>query len=57
MEEVVIFYNEHREHEETGEVPLKRWQDALEAGKGRLTGLLILQWISIWFSLFITSGQ
>ena len=36
MEEVVSFYNEHREHEGTGEVPLKRWRDALEAGKGGL---------------------
>lgn len=39
VQEVVSFYNEHREHQETGEVPLKRWQDALEAGKGRLRPL------------------
>ena len=25
VQEVLGFYNEHREHQETGEVPLKRW--------------------------------
>lgn len=39
VQEVVGFYNEHREHQETGEVPLKRWQQAVEAGKGRLRPL------------------
>lgn len=39
VQEVVSFYNEQREHEETGEVPIKRWQQALEAGKGRLRPL------------------
>jgi len=39
VEEVVSFYNEQRQHEETREVPLKRWKQALEAGKGRLRPL------------------
>jgi hypothetical protein len=39
VDEVVSFYNEQRKHEETGQVPLKRWQEALEAGKGRLRPL------------------
>jgi len=39
VQEVVSFYNEHREHEETEEVPLKRWEKALEADKGRLRSL------------------
>ncbi len=39
VQEVVSFYNEQREHEETAEVPIKRWQQALEAGKGRLRSL------------------
>jgi hypothetical protein len=33
VDEVASFYNEQREHEETEEVPLKRWQENLEAGK------------------------
>jgi hypothetical protein len=39
VQEVVSFHNEQREHEETGEVPIKRWQEALEAEKGRFRPL------------------
>lgn len=39
VEEVVSFYNEQRKHEETGEVPQKRWEEAIKAGKGRLRSL------------------
>lgn len=35
VDEVVNFYNEQRVHEETGEVPLKRWEEAIKAGKSR----------------------
>ena len=35
----VAFYNEERPHAETGEIPLKRWEDALRAGNGYLRPL------------------
>jgi len=39
VEEVVNFYNQHRQHEETGEIPQKRWDEAIKAGQGRLRPL------------------
>ena len=39
VDEVVDFYNGEREHEETGEVPLRRFQKALKEGKGKLRPL------------------
>ena len=56
VQEVLGFYNEHREHQETGEVPLKRWQQALEAGKGRLRSLDPSVDLDLVFP-FITNGQ
>jgi hypothetical protein len=35
----VAFYNEERPHAETGEIPLKRWEDAQRAGNGYLRPL------------------
>ena len=35
----VTFYNEQREHAETEEIPLRRWQEALKADKGSLRPL------------------
>ena len=39
VDEVEDFYNGEREHEETGEVPLKRFQEALKEGKGKFRPL------------------
>lgn len=39
VEEVSNFYNEQRVHLETEEVPRKRWEEAIKAGKGRLRPL------------------
>jgi hypothetical protein len=39
VEEVVSFYNEQRQHEETGEIPQRRWDGAIKAGQGRLRPL------------------
>jgi hypothetical protein len=34
LKEEVAFYNEERPYAETGEIPLKRWEDALRVGNG-----------------------
>lgn len=39
VEDVSNFYNEQRVHLETEEVPRKRWDEALKAGKGKLRPL------------------
>jgi hypothetical protein len=39
LQEEIQFYNEERVHEETGQIPLKRWQAALQAGKSYLRPL------------------
>ena len=39
MEELVRYYNEQRIQEETGEIPAKRWQQAVSNGKGKLRPL------------------
>jgi len=39
LDDLVSYYNEQRIHEETGEIPAKRWQQALEKGKGKLRPL------------------
>jgi hypothetical protein len=39
VEETVNFYNEQRVHQETEEVPRKRWDDAIKAGKGKFRPL------------------
>ncbi len=39
LDELVSYYNEQRIHNETGEIPAKRWQDAIENGKGKLRPL------------------
>jgi len=51
VEEVVSFYNEQRQHEETGEIPFKRWEEAMEAGKGKLRPLDPLVDLDLVFSL------
>jgi transposase InsO family protein len=39
LEDLVSYYNEQRTHEETGEIPTKRWEDAVNHGKGKLRPL------------------
>lgn len=39
LNELVSFYNEQRIHNETGEIPAKRWQEAIDKGKGKLKPL------------------
>jgi transposase InsO family protein len=36
LDDLVSYYNDQRIHEETGEIPTKRWQQALDQGKGKL---------------------
>ncbi len=36
LDDLIRYYNEQRTHEETNEVPLKRWQTAIANGKGKL---------------------
>jgi hypothetical protein len=39
LDELVSYYNEQRIHDETGEIPAKRWQKAIKDGKGKLRPL------------------
>lgn len=39
LDELVSYYNEQRTQEETGEIPAKRWQEAISNGKGKLRPL------------------
>lgn len=36
LDDLVSYYNEQRIHDETGEIPAKRWQEAIKDGKGKL---------------------
>ncbi|MEW6376331.1 MAG: hypothetical protein AB1502_11165 [Thermodesulfobacteriota bacterium] len=39
LDELISYYNEQRVHEETGEIPAKRWQQAVSNGKAKLRPL------------------
>jgi transposase InsO family protein len=39
LDDLVSYYNDQRVHEETGEIPLKRWEQAINHGKGKLRPL------------------
>jgi len=39
LDDLVSYYNEQRIHEETREIPTKRWQQAIDQGKGKLRPL------------------
>jgi len=39
LDDLVNYYNDQRIHEETGEIPTKRWQEAVSNGKGKLRPL------------------
>jgi hypothetical protein len=49
--DVVGFYNEERVHLETEEVPRKRWDEALRAGRGKLRPLDPSRNLDLIFSL------
>jgi transposase InsO family protein len=39
LDDLVSYYNDHRTHEETQEIPTKRWQQAIHQGKAKLRPL------------------
>jgi transposase InsO family protein len=39
LDDLVSYYNDQRIHEETEEIPLKRWEQAINNGKGKLRPL------------------
>lgn len=39
LDELISYYNGQRTHDETGEIPVKRWQEAIDKGKGKLRPL------------------
>jgi len=39
LDDLVSYYNDQRIHEETQEIPTKRWQQAIDQGKGKLRPL------------------
>lgn len=48
LDDLICYYNEYREHHETGEIPSKRWEDAVKEGKGKLRPLdetIDLNWV------------
>ena len=52
VEDVSNFYNEQRVHLETEEVPRKRWDEAIKAGKGKLRPLDPGTNLDLVFSLY-----
>lgn len=54
LDDLLGYYNDYREHQETGEIPSKRWDKAIGEGKGKLKPLndtIDLDWV---FSLHDT---
>ncbi len=39
LNDLISYYNDCREHQETGEIPSKRWENAVKEGKGKLKPL------------------
>lgn len=39
LNDLICYYNDCREHQETGEIPSKRWENAVMEGKGKLKPL------------------
>jgi len=39
LDDLVSYYNDQRIHEETRKIPAKRWQQAIDNGKGKLRAL------------------
>jgi transposase InsO family protein len=53
LDKLVSFYNEQRIHDEIGEIPAKRWQEAIEKGKGKLKPLDTSLDLDMVFSLHL----
>jgi len=51
LEDLVAFYNEERVHQETGEIPARRWDTALHQGKSYLRSLEPHHDLEVIFSL------
>lgn len=54
LDDLICYYNDLREHQETGEIPSKRWEKAIQEGKDKLRPLdegVELDWV---FSLHET---
>ncbi len=48
LDDLIDYYNDRREHDETGGVPSRRWKRAIREGKGRvraLDGTIELDWV------------
>jgi len=39
LDELIRYYNDQRVHDETGQIPSQRWQEAIAHGKGKLRPL------------------
>lgn len=50
VDEVCEYYNKERVHFETGEIPVRRWEEGVRAGKSRLRPLLKID-LDVVFSL------
>ncbi len=53
LEDVVGYYNDRREHQETGEIPSQRWEKAIREGKGKLRPLESSADLEVTFSLHL----
>lgn len=48
LDDLLSYYNDRREHQETREIPSKRWEKAIQEGKGKLKRLddqIDLDWV------------
>lgn len=53
LDELVSYYNKQRIHDETGEIPVKRWQEAIDKGKGKLRPLDASTDLDMTFSIHL----
>jgi len=53
LDELVRYYNEQRVHDETGEIPARRWQNAIEGSKGKLRSLQTTVDLDMIFSIHL----
>jgi len=53
LDDLVCYYNEQRVHNETGEIPAKRWQNAIEGSKGKLRLLQTTVDLDMIFSIHL----
>jgi len=53
LDELVSYYNDQRIHEETKEIPIRRWQSALTQGKGKLKPLEAAMDLDMIFSIHL----